>query len=215
MEVSCDFGFHMPAVTFSQVDPMGRVIIHSGLMPEDTEHDAFFDMIELELNTKYAGLDFNLYGDPQGKTKNSQGSAPPIIKLLQDRFKKKVRHKYTRPRHRAAVIRNKMGKRRGDAMSIIVNPSAGTFIAKDGEVTHGIIVQAFEEGWIYKKNQMQTHYTDEDPYVDGFYVHLMDAFGYMMVCLYPGLVDDEARTLNQKTKLLKKRSRYLAGVPRI
>lgn len=191
LHVGFDFGTHFPAVVFCQVDSLNRCILHNGIMAEDEELDAFMSRVEDFIRREFPGCDDNfvLHADPAGRSGNSQGTAAPAIDLLEQRFKKRVMTPKSKPVDRCRAIRNKMSKKIHDSMGVIINPAAGIHIRPDGEERHGIIVEALETGWVYKTPKPGENYSGEEPKKDGFYDHLMDAWGYIFIALFPSLHD--------------------------
>lgn len=189
LHVGIDFGTHFPSAVFCQTDTLNRCILHEGLLPEDMEFEEFLTLIEDHIQTKYPGCgdNFVLHADPAGGYGNTQGTAPPAFDLLQKRFKKRVVTPKSSPTDRARAIRTKMSKKVHDSMGVIINPAAGVHIRPNGEERHGIIVEALETGWVYKTPRPGENYTSEEPKKDGFYDHLMDAWGYIFIALFPSL----------------------------
>lgn len=210
LHVSFDFGTHYPAVAFMQVDSLNRCVIHDALMAEDEELEAFMVRVRDFIRQEYPKCEeFHLYADPAGKAGNSQGTAPPAIDLLQKFFKKQVRYMKSRPVDRARAIRNKMSKRVGDAMGVIIKPAAGTHIRPDGEQRHGILVEALQTGWVYKTPKEGEHYTDLEPKKDGYYDHIMDAIGYAFTFIFPTYHERAIELRTGAKKKPKPKKRYL------
>jgi hypothetical protein len=187
LEVGVDFGSRFPAVVFAQVDSLGRLIIHDGIMPENENLDRFMIRINNEIKTKYAEVKkINIYCDPAGAARSGQGTAPPAVQLIHEYFKIKPLYKLTKPSDRARAIRKLASQLIGGDPGLIVNPLAGKYISTQGKEACGIISKALEIGWVYD----DTKPDKLEPKKDGFYDHLMDAFGYMFIFLYPSLFTD-------------------------
>ena len=187
LHIGVDLGTHFPAAVFFQADSLNRCIIHGGLMAEDEELENFLVRIRDYISQEFPECEdnFQIYADPAGSYSNSQGTAPPAVDIMQRFFKKKVYCKKSKPSDRARGIRRKFGRKVGEGMGVIINPSAGTHIRPNGEERHGIMVDALESGWVYKQPKEGEHHMGDDPKKDGYYDHLMDAWGYGMIFVFP------------------------------
>lgn len=203
LHVGIDFGSHYPAVVFFQKDSLNRCILHDGILAEDMELENFMALIAEYITTHFPDAEFILHADPAGKSSNSQGTAPPAFKILEKFFKRKVHGIKSAPSDRAIAIRNKMSRRVGDAMGIIVNPAGGMFISKNGDKRNGLFVETFETGWVYDMPKEGAYHIKEEPKKDGFYDHLMDAYGYAFINVFPLLKSNTlTRTPKPKRKFL-------------
>lgn len=210
LHVGIDFGSYSSAVFF-QADSLNRAIIHNALLVEDEEFEAFMIRLRDFIAQEFPDCpkdNILLYADPAGSARNSQNTAAPAIKLLERFFKKGVRHSKSSPIDRARAIRNKFSKRVGDAMGVIVNPSAGIYIKTGGEERHGLLVEALTAGWIYKKPK-EGKPQEEEPYKDGFYEHMMDALGYAFIHVFPTLYEKAVTFRTGRTRLPVRRKKYL------
>ncbi|NQY78966.1 MAG: hypothetical protein HRT47_01490 [Candidatus Caenarcaniphilales bacterium] len=203
LHASFDFGTHYPAVGFFQADSLNRCVIHGGIMGEDMELENFMAYVRDYIEREFPNADIHLHADPAGAYGNSQGTAAPAVKLLERFFKKRVNTRKSRPIDRARAIRSKFTRRVGDAMGVIVNPSAGMHIRTNGEILHGIMVTAFETGWTYKMPKPGEEYKDDDPEKDGYYDHLMDALGYGFINVFPMLYEKAVEFRSGKPRKVK------------
>lgn len=213
LHVGIDFGGHFPAAVFMQVDSLHRGIVHNALLCEDMELENFLcftrDFIAMEYPE--CGDNFLLYCDPAGANTSGQGTAPPAAKTLGQFFKKHVQYTYgSSPIDRARAINNKMSRKTGDAMGFVINPAAGIHVMKNGDRRHGILVEGIEVGYTYGELKEGERYTDLKPEKDGFYDHLMDAWGYAAMHIFPIFYEraKEARTGRQSKP--KKKKKYLS-----
>lgn len=187
LEVGLDFGSRFPAVVFSQVDSLGRLIIHDGIMPQDMNLDRFLIKIDNEIKTKYKDIKrVNFYCDPAGGSRSNQGTAPPAVQSVFEYFKVKPKYVLSKPEDRARAIRKLAGQLIGGVPGLIVNPLAGLYITPGGKEQAGIIPKALEIGWVYDENKA----SKLEPLKEGFYEHIMDALGYQFIFLYPSLFED-------------------------
>lgn len=211
LHVGVDFGGHFPCAVFMQIDSLHRGIIHNAIMAEDEELENFLTRMRDFIGVEYpdCGDNFILYCDPSGAGSN-QGM-PPAAKELGKFFKKDVYYSGSGPIDRVRAINNKLARKYGDAMGFIINPAAGIHIDPKGDQRHGILVEGIEVGYTYGElREGQQYYKDLEPEKDGFYDHLMDAWGYIAIHTFPTFYERarEART-GRKFKLKKKKKKYL------
>lgn len=207
LHVCFDFGTHYPACVFFQADSLHRCVIHNGILGEDMELNNFMAYIRDYMDSEFPGAEIILHADPAGNISNTHGTAAPAIKLLSKFFRKHVHATKSRPVDRARAIRSKAARKIGDGMGLIVNPAAGIHIRPNGELFHGIMVEGFETGWVYKEPKPGENYIQDDPRKDGYYDHLMDAFGYGFINVFPSLWEKAKgfRTGETKTRTPKKK----------
>ena len=188
LHVGVDFGGHFPAAVIMQKDGLGRCVVHRALMIEDAELYHFLDELRGVLEEDFPGLDYHLYCDPAGASKNLQGSAPPAQLLMQRYFGKPVRYLFSKPGDRVRAIQILMSKVIGGEPGLILNPGLGEFVSKTGEIQESVMIRGFESGLIYEKPRLAGGYRSLAYKKDGFYEHLFDAFGYAFIFLFPGFM---------------------------
>ena len=182
-----DFGSRFPCVCFIEKDTRNRAIIHGALMVANERQQPFLERVYNYLNENFDGWqsNFDLYADPSGFKETRGGNADPEAIDLEKFFNKrcKNRKKVVKPYYGIRCIDEQMAIKQGDAMGVIVNPSAGTFINEVGKEEHGIIVKAFLYGYCFKKdkNAKDKGHTDSGLELekDGFYDHPVDTVRYV------------------------------------
>lgn len=188
LDVGLDFGGHYPAAVFGQKDSLGRHLVHKAVMAEDEELADFLIRVEDIIREEFKATEFRLFCDPAGGSVNLQGTAPPASVLVENHFKKPVHYIHSHPYDRIRAIKMLMNKKKGETMGIIFAPDLGQFIAKDGTVRNGIMIEGLEHGYVYDKGKNQLHYTKVNPKKDGFFEHPFDAWGYMFILVFPALM---------------------------
>jgi hypothetical protein len=192
-----------------QKDGLGRCVVHRAIMIEDAEFYHFCDELKGVLEEDFAGMDYHLYCDPAGASKNLQGTAPPVQLLMQRYFGKPVRYLFSKPGDRVRAIQILMSRVIGGEPGLILNPSLGEFVNKSGELQEGVMIRGFESGLIYEKPRLAGGYRSLAYKKDGFYEHLFDAFGYAFLFLFPGFMpqkeEDKGRKVIAPNKRLLRR----------
>lgn len=198
LEVGVDFGGHHPAFVIGQKDTVGRHHLHKAVMGYDVGLDDFMDQLEHVLASEFAGYRFNLYCDPAGAAVNMQGTAPPAQALLGRRFGKSVRSIKSSPGDRVNAMKRLMGRLIGGKPGIVMHPMLGEVVYPDGKLETGVMIEGFETGLVYDEVRGSSGGRYKLTYKkDQWFEHLFDAWGYMFIYLYPGLmpVDFEARMM--------------------
>jgi hypothetical protein len=203
LEVGIDFGSNFPAAVFGQKDSLNRLIIHRAIMPEFTNIDRFLAKVDEIIQTDFADVcKINLYCDPAGAAKPGQGQEYTAVQTIYNKFKQVPKYKMSSPEDRARGIRRLASELVGPVPGLIVNPLAGEWITQDGKVYPGQIPKALEMGWVFDENRIDKL----TPKKDKFFEHLMDAFGYMFIYLYPHLVlKNERKASVRHGRVLKKK----------
>jgi len=199
LHIGVDFGGHFPAAVIMQKDPLGRCVVHRAFMLEDAEFYHFCDELKDILETEFAGMEYHLYCDPAGASKNLQGTAPPVQLLMQKYFGKPVRYLFSKPADRVRAIQILMSRVIGGEPGLILNPRLGEFVSKTGEIQEGVMIRGFESGLVYEKPRLAGGYRSLAYKKDGFYEHLFDAFGYAFIFLFPGFFKTEEENKSKPT----------------
>jgi hypothetical protein len=188
LEIGIDFGSNFPAAVFAQKDPLNRLIIHHAIMPEFTNIDRFLQMVDQIRLERFGDIEeWNIYCDPAGAAKPGQGQEFSAVQTLHQKFKKVPKYRMSSPADRARGIRKLASELVGPCPGLIVNPLSGVYITQDGKEYPGQIAKALEFGWVYDEARADKL----TPKKDMFFEHLMDAFGYMFIYLYPHLISKE------------------------
>jgi hypothetical protein len=201
LEEGWDFGGHHPAWVCGQRSPIGNLILHKAVMGVDEDLYLFMDRIAEIREREFPGFDFRLYCDPAGAMVNGQGTAPPAQTILQQRFCKPVRSIRSGPADRVRAVKQLMAKLLNGHPGLILHPMLGEAHHLDGQVEAGIMIEGFETGLVYDKLRGSDTGVHKLTYKkDQWYEHMMDAFGYMFIYLYPGLMPQsfEDRFLKQE-----------------
>lgn len=201
VEMGYDFGGHYPACVYFHKDTLGRIIVHRAIMAEGEDLEVFLERTENALYETFPGCErFNLYCDPAGAAVNGQGTAPPAAQILQEYFNKPVKYfTKTSPSERVTAMKLVMNQRKGNTMGMILHPNLGELYSPDGEVSHGIMIEGFQHGYVYEKKKTQLHYKDLTPKKDGLFDHLFDAYGYAFILVCPASFKQSQRA-GAKTK---------------
>lgn len=207
LEEGWDFGGHHPAWVVGQRSPIGNLILHKAVMGVDEDLYSFMDRVEEIREREFPGFDYHLYCDPAGAMVNGQGTAPPAQTILQQRFRKKVRSIRSGPADRVRAIKQLMGKLIGGHPGLILHPLLGEVYHQDGHLETGVMIEGFETGLVYDKLRGSDTGVHKLTYKkDQWFEHLFDAFGYMFIYLYPGLMPaDFEERFNRKEKISQRR----------
>ncbi len=206
LEIGIDFGSNFPAAVFAMKDSLNRLIIHHAIMPEFTNIDRFLQMVDQVRLERFPEVEeYNLYCDPAGAAKPGQGQEFSAVQTIYNKFKKVPKYRLTSPEDRARGIRKLASELIGPCPGLIVNPLAGEYITQDGTVYPGQIAKALEIGWVYDENRIDKL----TPKKDKFFEHLMDAFGYMFIYLYPHLIEKTGAAKLRNGKLVQKKKKTL------
>lgn len=196
LEEGWDFGGHHPAWVCGQRSPVGSLILHKAVMGVDEDLYLFMDRVQEIREREFPGFDYHLYCDPAGAMVNGQGTAPPAQTILQQRFRKPVRSIRSGPADRVRAIKQLMSKLINGHPGLILHPMLGEAHHLDGQIESGIMIEGFETGLVYDKLRGADVGVHKLTYKkDQWYEHMFDAFGYMFIYMYPGLMppDFEAR----------------------
>ena len=157
-----DFGYHHPAVSFSQIDNKDRWIILFEIMGKDITIDNFASRIVTESNTRFPNVIFKDYCDPAGSQKSDKGERSSIEIINRLGIYPKYR---ARPiMDGVTIIRKKLQIRDDGSPEILIDKNKCP-----------IIVEAFSGGLHYPENDPE----DELPEKDGYFEHLMDTLRYV------------------------------------
>jgi hypothetical protein len=175
----------------------------------DVDLDTFQDQLAHVLASEYPEHRFNLYCDPAGAAVNGQGTAPPAQVLLGKRFGKAVKSIRSSPGDRVHAMKRLMGRLIGGVPGVVMHPMLGDVVYPDGKTEGGIMVEGFETGLVYDEIRGSNGRYKLTYKKDQWFEHLFDAWGYMFIYLYPGLMptDFEARMASREGREAPKRKK--------
>lgn len=207
LEVGFDFGGHHPAYVIGERDSINRHYLHKAVMGYDVGLDDFMDGFDHVMATEFAGHRYNLYCDPAGAAVNGQGTAPPAQVLLGQRFGKSVRSIKSSPGDRVSAMKRLMSRLIGGTPGLVVHPMLGDVLMPNGKTESGVMIEGFETGLVYDEIRGSGGRFKLTYKKDQWFEHLFDAWGYMFIYLYPGLmpVDFEARMASREGRAEPKR----------
>lgn len=193
LDIGWDFGGHHPACVITEKDSVSRHYLHKAVMGVDIDFDLFMDqmadMIEAEFPGKLRTARF--YCDPAGAAVNGQGTAPPAQFLLGRRFGKVVKSIRSSPGDRVRAMKTLMNKMIGGIPAVLMHPMLGEAWHVDGTVEAGIMIEGFETGLVYDAVRGSGGLHKMTYKKDQWYEHIFDAWGYVFIYLYPGLMPSE------------------------
>jgi hypothetical protein len=202
-----DFGGHHPAWVRAQRTAIGSLVVHKAVMGVDEDLYNFMDRIEEIMEQEFGGGAFNMYCDPAGDMVNGQGTALPAQRILEQRFRKPVKSIRSKPSQRVTAMKALMGKIIDGSPGLMLHPMLGEAHHPNGDVESAIMIEGFETGLVYDKlrgNDVGVHKLTYKK--DQWFEHLFDAFGYMFIYLYPGLMPaDFQRRMEEREGLLQHR----------
>jgi len=158
-----DFGWHHPAVVWSQDDLEGRWRIHKEYMGEKVYIWDFAPKIIAMSNQLFPGAEFIDYCDPAGRQKSDKNKRT-TVQILEDDFKIRPISRFSWVHDGILIIQDKINRQTAGEPDIMIN--------KDG---CPILHQAFIGGYARGIAQDGTQMTTWEPIKDGYYEHLMDA----------------------------------------
>lgn len=207
LEVGFDFGGHHPAYVIGERDSINRHYLHKAVMGYDVGLDDFMDGFDHVMATEFAGHRYNLYCDPAGAAVNGQGTAPPAQVLLGQRFGKSVRSIKSSPGDRVSAMKRLMSRLIGGQPGLVVHPMLGDVLMPNGKTEAGVMIEGFETGLVYDEIRGSGGRFKLTYKKDQWFEHLFDAWGYMFIYLYPGLmpIDFEARMASREGRAEPKR----------
>lgn len=172
-----DFGFHHPAVLFSQVGPDRQWLILKELMGSRTLLHKFAEEVVMLSNTMFPGSSFIDVGDPAGHQHGDKDERTSID-LLKDQFGIRL---VTRRQPKKRLIElidqqfQRVRKDRDGVRPMVQVSKAGCPITIDG-LNGGYAWPKAKDGRIYR----------ESPIEDGFFEHLMDCAQYTAGAIFLG-----------------------------
>jgi hypothetical protein len=197
LHLGWDFGGHHPACVIAQKDGLNRMQVLRAVMGFDEDLYSFMDRIDDVLHAEFPNADLRFYCDPAGKARSGQGTAPPAQLLLQQRFRIKVRSVYSKPADRIRAIKQLMGKLIGGESGLQLAPLLGEVTHPNGKRECNLMIEGFETGIVWDSKMSYKK--------DGWYEHLMDAFGYMFIFMYPGYMPNMEEQEERREKRVERK----------
>ncbi len=164
-----DFGFHRPAVVFTQIDSRDRWVILQELLGHDILIDHFAEEALDHMARWFPKGKFEHFGDPSGNQKSDKDDQTSI-EILRDKGIR-VKSKASRIRHGTEIVGRKMTRLIGGMPSLIVSTDCP------------IINEGFLGGHYYA-TQKENRGELEPHAADGYYEHLCDAVRYVGVNIF-------------------------------
>lgn len=158
-----DFGWHHPAVVWSQDDLEGRWRIHRELMGDKIYIWDFAPQVIKMSNECFPGAEFIDYCDPAGKQKTDKNRRT-TVQILEEDFKIRPISRFSWVHDGILIIQKKLNTQTAGEPDIMINED-GCPIIHDG-MTGGYARQTATDG---------AQMTNWEPIKDGYYEHVMDA----------------------------------------
>ena len=209
-----DFGGHHPAWVRGERLATGAFIVHKAIMGVDLDIYAFMDIIEEVRERDFKDQpDYEMYCDPAGAMVNGQGTAPPVQLILQQRFHKRVKSIRSKPSQSVTAMKQLMSKIICGDPGLILHPLLGEAHHADGSVETGVMIEGFETGLVYDKLRGNDSGVHKLTYKkDQWFEHLFDAFGYMLIYIYPGLMPEDFQERMAKAEGLVQHKRFVKAL---
>lgn len=158
-----DFGWHHPAVVWSQDDVEGRWRIHKEYMGEKVYIWDFAPKIIATSNQLFPGAEFIDYCDPAGRQKTDKNKRS-TVQILEDDFRIKPTSRFSWVHDGVLIVQNKLSKMTAGEPDLKINKSGCP-----------ILHQGFMGGYARAVAQTGAQMASWDPIKDGYYEHVMDA----------------------------------------
>ena len=171
---SWDPGRIRPACVVWQVTKQGQWRKLWEMMGNNHPGNIFIPMVKRILNEKFDGAHYQDYADPQVYEQNKEDGRSWNDELV-DNGIRVIKIPRTSPNARADLMNKMMSQTTRDGEPLIVIDPACE-----------ISIEAYRGGWHRAKPEMGRPIHD-DPVKDGYYEHLMDADGYLIVGAYQGM----------------------------
>lgn len=158
-----DFGYHHPAVVFTQKTELGCLNIGDLVLGRDIGIKQFGRYIKEYCEKYYKGYTFQDYGDPAGAQVRDVAAGKSAIHMLKE-FDINVRFRKSSVREGIELLRNLLLER--------TDKNFGMYISDNNNCQ--FIRELFEGGYRWDEKV-------EAPLKDGFYDHIADALRYIVV----------------------------------
>lgn len=157
-----DFGWHHPAVVWSQEDECGRWRIHREHMGTNVYIWDFAPEVLKISNQLFPGAEFLDYCDPAGNQRSDKNKRS-TIQILKDDFKIHPLSRFSYIKDGVDIIQQKIVRVRAGEPELAIDPSCS------------ILIQGFLGGYAREKPVDGRQMVEWEPMKDGYYEHLMDA----------------------------------------
>lgn len=158
-----DFGWHHPAVVWSQDDGEGRWRLHKEHMGDKIYIWDFAPKIISMSNQLFPGAEFIDYGDPAGRQKSDKNKRS-TMQILEEDFRIKVQSRFSWVLDGILIVQQKLSKVTAGEPDFKIN--------RDG---CPILHQGFLGGYARATAQTGAQMSSWEPIKDGYYEHPMDA----------------------------------------
>lgn len=172
---SWDFGFHHPAVLWSQVGPNGTLRVLHEKMGTDVLIGKFADEVVEESNRRFPGARFIDVGDPAGGQRGDKDGRTSLD-ILRERGVRVVTKKYPKKRL-IELVESKLGamKKVGDNSVPVIQIDKSCRVLIDG-LRGGYCWPKARDGKIHREYPME----------DGYFEHLQDCLQYTAAHVWLG-----------------------------
>jgi len=173
-----DFGFHHPAVLFSQIGPDHGWNALGEKMGDRVLLRKFAEDVVVHSNLKYPGAQFIDIGDPAG---NSKGDKDPrtSIEILRDEFSINVRTRRYPKRRLIELIDQRLGMVRRDRQDT-VRP-----VIQIDRTGCPVLIEGLEGAYAWPRTK-EGRILREEPIEDGYFEHLQDCAQYTAGMVFLG-----------------------------
>ena len=158
-----DFGWHHPAVVWSQNDMDGRWRVHKELMGEKVYIQDFAPQVIKTSNELFPGAEFIDYCDPAGKQRSDKNKRS-TVQILEDEFKIRPTSRFSWVLDGILIVQGKLNR--------IIAGEPEFRINRNGcPILHNGFIGGYARGTATDGKQM----SNWEPVKDGYYEHVMDA----------------------------------------
>jgi hypothetical protein len=162
-----DFGYHFPAVVFTQFDAKNRWLILREIMGKNITVDRFGDYVVQKMRLWFPeGTEFKHYGDPAGNQKTDKSERTSIDILASKGIR--IATRVSRIRQGLELVGMQLGKLIDELPGLLVDPGCT------------VVHEGFSGGYHYPEATGMKPF-DENPAKDGYYDHIQDCIRYVAV----------------------------------
>lgn len=172
-----DFGFNFPAVIWTAVDSRGRWLVLKEFLGREITVNELAAKVKFMSNVEFPNCQFTDYCDPAGAQVSDKDINTSIDILRANKVFPLCR--FSTPLQRAETI--------GRLLQKTVDGLPAILIHKDCK----IVVDALSGGYHFKKPVNNEKYQQDVIEKDGFYEHVMDAWGYIAANLFQAALSSQ------------------------
>lgn len=183
--VGWDFGYHHPAVVFTQIDSKDRWIVLREFKGKEMTIDEFGDKVLTRMHNWFPNAEFRHFGDPAGHQRTDKDEKTSI-ETLKDKGISVLTRKSS-IREGLEIITRKV--------STLIEGMPGFMIDESCR----LLDEGFMGGYHYPDKKDKKPF-DENPEKDGLYDHLVDCLRYVAVNMFSVRQKPNSRDLGRRRR---------------